>query len=106
MPFTNRLAQGNPYYSLGSMTRLSKGIIGHMLVEGNTAIIITFTSTSEGRGNAGRFLDELKDKYDIVMFPNLINSKLEDMLKRRGFKKKYKYVSVLEGHTDVYTWKK
>ncbi|MDH6674328.1 hypothetical protein M2277_005020 [Paenibacillus sp. LBL] len=106
MPFSNRFAKGNPYYSLGSQSKLAKGIIGHIIVEGNAATIITFTSLVEGKGNAGRFIDELKERYDIVTFPNLINKKLEGMLQRRGFKKKYKYVRILEGHTDVYIWKK
>jgi hypothetical protein len=107
MPILNPYAINNPYYALGEPQRLATGIFGHILDEGKKGVYIpTFYSISQGKGNAGKFIEELKERYNIVKFPNIINPVLIGMLERRGFKKKREYVPCLKTHAIVYTWKK
>lgn len=107
MPFVNPIAVGNPYFAMGSMQKLAPGIMGHLIDEGVKGVYIpAFYSLTEGKGNTGRFIDGLKEKYSVVKFPNIINPQLEGMLIRRGFKKKREYVPCLKGHADVYVWKR
>ncbi|WCK57397.1 hypothetical protein PP175_25355 (plasmid) [Aneurinibacillus sp. Ricciae_BoGa-3] len=107
MPFMNPAAVDNPYFALGSMTKIAPGITGHLVDEGVKGVyIITFGSLKQGKGNTGRFIDELKKKYQIVRFPNIVNPIVEGMLLRRGFKRKREYVPALKAHANVYVWKK
>lgn len=105
-PHNRPFETNNRYAQFGAMQPLAKGITGHIIEQGDTVIIPFFMSEVEGRGYAGQFIDGLKDKYKIVMIPNLLSDKLEQMLLRRGFKKKWKYVDFLKSHTDVMIWKK
>jgi hypothetical protein len=107
MPHMSPFAIGNPFYTMGSMQKLSKGITGHLVEgSGNCIYVITFMSEVAGKGNAGRFIDELQEKYDVVKFPAVISRQVAEMLNRRGFKKKWEYVAALKGHSEVYGWRK
>lgn len=107
MPFMNPVAVDNPYYALGEMRRLAHGISGHLIDEGERGVCIpTIHSEQAGKGHAGRFIDELKERYSTVRFPNIMNPILEGMLTRRGFKKKREYVPSLKAHVEVYIWRK
>jgi hypothetical protein len=106
MPFNKAVAVDNPFYALGNMHKIARGISGHLVEEeGNVVCIPAFYSLTAGKGHTGQFIDALKEKYSIVKFPSIINPVLEGMLQRRGFKKKREYVSVLKGHVDVYIWR-
>lgn len=107
MPHMSSFAVDNPYYALGSMTRIGAGVVGQVVDEGKKGVyVISFYSEVSGKGNAGRCIDTLKEQHSIIKFPNIINPQLEAMLIRRGFKKKREYVSVIKSHADVYTWRK
>lgn len=105
-PLKNKYDAVNNYSQFGALTPLADGILGHSIVEGDCITIPFFVSTQQGKGYAGRFIDELKEKYKVIMFPNMISYKLEQMLLRRGFKNKHRYFPFLKGHCDVMYWKK
>lgn len=107
MPHMNAYAVDNPYYALGSMTRIGTGVIGQLVDQCEKGVyIISFYSEASGKGNAGRCIEELQTKYSVIKFPAVINPQLEGMLLRRGFKKKREHVALMKTHVDVYTWRK
>lgn len=107
MPFVNLSAVDNVYNAQGSMTRLSKGVSGQLVDQGKKGVyVLSFFSEVQGKGNAGRCIDEFKQKYSVVKFPNVISPQLEAMLVRRGFKRKREHVGFMDGHVEVYTWRK
>lgn len=105
MPYMNPIAVDNPFYALGGMHKIARGVSGHLVEEPNNSVCIpAFYALVAGKGHTGRFIDELKAKYRVVRFPSIINPVLKGMLERRGFKKKRQYVDVLKEKTEVYVW--
>lgn len=106
MPILNPLAFDNPYYALGKESKLSKGVFGHYSVEpGRGIYIYTIRSTQQGKGYMTTYLEQLMNDHMAIRFPNVVNSKLADMLKAKGFSKKREHVPKLKGHLDVWVWK-
>jgi hypothetical protein len=107
MPYMRKFDTMNTYSQFGTPQTLSKGIIGHKMEDEHGGVTIPmFMSTVEGRGYAGKFIEDLQNNYRMVCFPATINVILEQMLVRRGFIKKWQYVHCLKDHTDVFIWKK
>jgi len=104
MPHMNPIAFDNPYFSMSIEHRLYRGITGYTIEKGREIIIPVIHSHIEGKGYAGQYIDSLKEKYDIITFPNVLNSKLAGMLERRGFQFSVEYIPELRSHTDVYKW--
>lgn len=107
MPVVSKVAWNNPYYSFGQMIKLAPGIRGHFIDAGHKGVYIpTIVSEKEGKGAVGAYIDNLKELYGQIRFPNVTNPKLEGMLKRRGFFLKREYVLILKEHVNVYVWRK
>lgn len=103
MPFMNPFEKGNPYFNLGPMVKLADGIRGHLINKGAQGVyLVNIVSLVLGKGNVGRYLDQLIIDHPLVKVPNVFNPRFEAMLKRRGFKKKHEHVPMLNGHAEVY----
>jgi len=107
MPALNPFTFDNPYYSLGVESKLSVGVVGHARVEtGKGIYVYTIRSSIEGKGYVRSYIDQLMEEHFAIRFPNVVNPKLAEILREKGFKKKREHVAQLKGHLDVWVWKR
>lgn len=87
--------------------QLAPGVQGYTMRDSYGALYVPVViSDSPGEGNVSRFIDDLLAKEQIIKFPCVINSKLEEMLKRRGFSLEMEYDETTEEFVDVWVWRK
>lgn len=107
MPALNPFTFDNPYFSLGHESKLSEGVYGHLKIDPvKGAYIYTIRSRQSGKGYVRSYIDQLMQEHSAIRFPNVVNPKLADMLKEKGFSKKREHVAQLKGHVEVWIWKK
>lgn len=83
-----------------------KGISGYTVRDGESIYVPVLISDEPGKGNVGRYINELIQREKCVKFPNVINPKLVDMLVRRGFKLEWEYAEEFGEHVEVYVWRR
>ena len=84
---------------------LAPGVEGYMMDMGDLGVYIpVIFSTERGKGNVGRFLDELKQR-PLVKIPNVISPHLAQMLGRRGFVVDQEWSEEDKRHIPVWVWR-
>lgn len=73
------------------VVEIASGVEGYTVDLGEKGLYIPLVqATDPGNGDVGRFIDGLPTDRRIV-FPNVINGKLEGMLKRRGYVEEHEW---------------
>ena len=84
-------------------SELAPGVHGYAIDAGERGVYVPLAMADRpGTGDVGRFLDRLP-KEKVFKFPNVINSKLKDMLFRRGFVLEYEYSKEFGEFVAVWT---
>lgn len=85
------------------LTEVYPDVLGAIFDEGEMGVYVPVVmSKKPGCGNVGRFIDGLLSKHKVVKFPNIISSRLEEMLKRRGFQLTYEWAEQYGEYVDVW----
>lgn len=106
-PYVEAHRQNNPYYWMGPMSKLARGIVGHLIEERPGEVVIPFIeSLNPGKGNCSAFIEKLTSMYISVKFPDVINPVLKDALTKRGFRLKSEYLVCMKSHRECLVWKK
>ena len=83
-------------------------LIGTLIVRTErVAYICDIVSGEPGKGHVSRYLDALKDEYDVVVCANVINPILAQALARHGFQQEVHFAPApFEEHVRAWVWRK
>lgn len=79
------------------------GILGAVFGEGDKGIYVPVVVSKEpGKGNMVKFIDYLTTNHKSVKFPNVVNPKLAEILKKRGFTLSFERAEIYGEYVDVW----
>lgn len=69
------------------------------------AYVCDIASRDPGKGHVGRYIDALKQEYDVVVCANVINDVMAGILARRGFQTEVHYAPPFGEHVPCWVWR-
>ncbi len=86
---------------LAMMDPIAPGVVGYTMERPEALYIPFIQAVREGSGDVGRFLNSLP-MTQTIRVPNVVSSRLEGMLKRRGFVLIWEWSEVFEEQVAVW----